>query len=231
MEGQASGYGVMPWYWYLQMLCAHLGPLAVLVLLGMRRSPFLGWITLVILASHSVLAHKEVRFLYPLVPLAITLAALGIMEVVPVFNQGRKIPLSSRTIVVGGLGFCLLSSCLLNWNFEWSRMSGSLAAFDQLSRESTVCGVGAYKIDWWDIGGYTHLHKNVPIILLGQPSELKDQVSSFNAVVSAGKLADLQDGFKLNGCWNGVCQYLRPGTCTPPRGDNEINRMLLLLNK
>jgi hypothetical protein len=221
-------YGVLPWYWYLEMLCAHLGPIAFLVLMGIRRSPFLGWVALIILLSHNYFAHKEIRFLYPLVPIEITLAALGVAEVAPAFNTRRKSPLSSRTIVVSGLAFCVLTSSLLVPQFNWSRDSGGLIAFDQLSRDSTLCGVGVYKINWWSIGGYAHLHKNVPIVLLRNASELEDQSQSFNAVVTAGSLADPRNGFELAGCWNGVCLYRRLGPCTPSQGGNEINWLLWL---
>jgi hypothetical protein len=227
MEGRANYFGVLPWYWYLELLCGHLGPITLLVLMGIRRSAFLGWVALIILVSHSVLGHKEVRFLYPLVPLEITLAALGVVEVAPAFNKGRKSPLSSRTIVVSGLASCVLSSCLLVSHFDWSRNSGSLVAFDQLSRDSTLCGVGVYRIGWWNLGGYAYLHQNVPIVLLRQASELEEGQRSFNAVVTGGRLPDPKGGFELAGCWNGVCLYRRLGPCMPPERDNEINRMLL----
>jgi len=228
-EGRAKSFGVLPWYWYLEMLCGHLGPIALLVLMGIRRSPFLGWVALIILVSHSVLGHKEVRFLYPLVPLGITLAALGVLEVVPAFNTGRKSPLSSRTIVVSGLAFCVLSSCLLTPHFDWSRNSGSFAAFDQLSRDSTLCGVGLYRIGWGDTGGYTYLHQNVPIVWpLSQASELEKESRSFNAFITHGSLTGPKDGFELAGCWDGICLYRRPGPCTPPEEDNELNWVLWL---
>ena len=179
MEGRAKEFGVQPWYWYLEMLCQHLGPIVVLILVGIRRSAFLGWVALIILVSHSVLGHKEVRFLYPLVPLAITLAALGVLEIAPVFNTGRKSPLSSRTIVVGGLAFCLLSSCLLIPRFNWSRDAGTFAVADQLSQDSSLCGVGLYHIGWGDSGGYTHLHQNVPIVWLTGPASDMSRSRSF----------------------------------------------------
>jgi hypothetical protein len=162
------------------------------------------------------------------VPLAITLAALGVLELAPAFKTGRESPLSSRTIVVSGLAFCLLISCLLTPHFDWSRNSGSLAAFNQLSRDSTLCGVGLYRISWIDTGGYTHLHQNVPIVLLDQASELEQQAQSFNAVLTDGRLRDPMNGFELAGCWNGNCLYRRPGPCTPPQGENEINYHLWL---
>jgi len=228
LEG-GRGFGVSPWYWYLEMLCQHLGPLTILVLLGIRRSPFLGWEALLILLTHNYFAHKEVRFLYPMVPLELTLAALGALEIVPALDFGRKTPLSSRTIIAGGLVLCAFSSCMLIHQFDWSRRAGNLAAFDQLSDDSAVCGVAVYKIGWYDTGGYAHLHRNVPIFLFGRASDLDEQSQTFNTIVSAGSLPDKVDDFELTGCTEGVCIYRRPGRCTAdPWADNEINRMLRL---
>jgi zinc transporter ZupT len=223
-----GAHNIPLWYLYLRVLCAHLGPVGFLVLMGIRRSPLLGWVALIHLAFHSFYGAGEVRYLYPLVPLEITLAALGIMEFAPAFNARRKSPLSSRTIIVGGLAFLALSSCLLVPHFNWSRNSGTFAAFDQLSRDPTLCGVGIYRIGWWNIGGYTHLHQNVPIVLLQQASELEQEPRTFNAVVTPGSLSDPKDGFELAGCWNGYCLYRRPGPCTPLQGGNEINWVLWL---
>jgi hypothetical protein len=221
----------MPWHWFIDVLLMHLGPVCFLVVMGIRRSPFLGWVALIVLASHSIFHHKELRWIYPLMPLEITLAALGVMEIVTALNAGRSSPLSPRAIVAGGLAFVALNSCLLAPEINWRRAAGPLIAFDRLSGDSTLCGVGVYKIGWWDLGGYAHLHENVPIFILDQDSDLKEGTRSFNALVTPGNLADLGDGFELTGCWHGVCVYRRPGPCTPPQGDNEINRMLLLTGR
>ena len=81
IEQRSLVYGTEPWYWYEVVLAKHFGPMLLFALLGVRRSPFLGWLALIILLSHSVIGHKEARFLYPLTPMVITLAALGIVEV------------------------------------------------------------------------------------------------------------------------------------------------------
>ena len=227
VEG-GHGYGVQPWFWYLEMLCVHLGPLVFLVLMGLRRSPFLGWMGLIILLTHNYFAHKEVRFLYPMLPLEITLAALGFMEVLPALNVRRNRPLSSRAVVLTGLAFCVISSCLLIRQFDWSRNSGALAAFDRLSQDSSLCGVGLYKVGWYDTGGYAHLHRNVPMLLFGQAAELDQQTQSVNAIVTYGNLPEKVDGFEPAGCSGRVCLYLRQGPCAPPRTENEINWMLWL---
>ena len=217
---------VATWYWYLRMLCAHLGPVAFLVLVGIRRSPFLGWVALIHLIFHSLFSFRAVRYLYPLVPLEITLVAICLLELAPAFNSRRRSPLAPRTMVGGGLAFLALSSCLLVSQFNWSQRSGCLIAFDQLSRDSTLCGVGVFKIPWWSLGGYAHLHQNVPIVLLREAPELGERLTSFNAVLVPGTLTDPSHTLALAGCWNGVCLYRRPGPCAPPRADNEINSVL-----
>jgi phosphatidylinositol glycan class B len=226
VEAGEGVHNVTTWHWYLRMLFQHLGPAAFLVLVGIRRSPFLGWVALTHFVFHSFFTFKAIRYLYPIVPLEITLAALGLMELAPAFNTWRKSPLSPRTMVGGGLAFFALSSCLLVPQFNWVQRSGGLLAFDRLSGDSTLCGVGIYRIPWWSIGGYAHLHQNVPIILLDHVHELEEQAASFNAVLVPGTLTDPTHTFERVGCWNGVCVYRRPGPCAPPQADNEINSML-----
>jgi hypothetical protein len=129
-------------------------------------------------------------------------------------------------IVGGGLAFFALSSCLLVTEFNWSQRSGCLVAFDRLSRDSTLCGVGVYRIPWPSIGGYAHLHQNVPIVLLGEEPELEAQWQSFNALLVPGTFTDPTHSFELAERWNGICVYRRPGPCAPPQADNEINSVL-----
>ena len=150
------------------------------------------------------------------------------MELSPALNARRKSPLSPKTMVVGGLAFFALCSCILVPQLNWTRWSGNLRAFDELSRDSTLCGVGLYRTPWWTIGDYAHLHQNVPIVLLEDVREVEEQWGSFNAVLVRGTLSDSSHTFALEGCWNGVCLYRRPGPCSPPRAESEINSVLRL---
>jgi len=80
--------------------------------------------------------------------------------------------------------------------------------------DETLCGVAQLNIGWAGSGGYTYLHRNVPIYLLSDDADLKSSVSSFNAIVTPGALPAGADGFGRFGCWDGVCVYKRQGTCT-----------------
>jgi hypothetical protein len=83
IEGKAAGYGTRPWYAYLELvLLRGIPPLSLLYIVGFgvfayafRRDP-ITFMWGVFLLVHSVLARKDIRFLFPLVPMIpIVLAA------------------------------------------------------------------------------------------------------------------------------------------------------------
>jgi GPI mannosyltransferase 3 len=218
IEGKSALYGTRPWYWYLVEQASHLGPVAVLALIGVRRSHFLGWAALVIIASHSVIAHKEARFLYPALPIIIVLSALGFWEI------ARELTTNPIVLIPVGIGFFALFSWLLTPKFEyWQRNDGAMTALIELSKKSGVCGVGLYGVPWFDSGGYAYLHRDVPIVVISSPERFGKDALAFNSVVARSDLPN--SSFVLSDCWNGVCLYQRPGSCTRPNGD-EVNNLL-----
>jgi hypothetical protein len=225
-EGRSLLAGAQPWHWYLIKLARRSGPVALLAIVGARRSPFLGWIALIILASHSMLAHKEIRYIYPLVPIALTLSALGVLEIVREINVRWKSALRPGAAVVAALVFYALCSGFLASRFpHWSRTGGSLIALERLSTDPGVCGVGVQGLYWWESVSYTYLHQKVPIIIVPRASKLQNGTSSFNALLTDRSLAAPGAGFDLVGCWKEACLYERSGACTPDPY-NEINAVL-----
>ncbi|MEO8590685.1 MAG: hypothetical protein ABI432_15020, partial [Flavobacteriales bacterium] len=80
-------FDTLPWYYYLPWLVKYAIPpiglcllLAMAILLWKRPRHFLVWSVLPFLLIHSILPHKEVRFLYPLADLAPLLLVLGYEE-------------------------------------------------------------------------------------------------------------------------------------------------------
>ena len=82
VEGKAAGYGTRPWYGYVELvLLRGIPPVSLLYLAGFgyfcyayRRDP-LTWMGLCFVVVHSLLARKDIRFLFPLVPLLPVYAA------------------------------------------------------------------------------------------------------------------------------------------------------------
>jgi phosphatidylinositol glycan class B len=225
VEGKSAIFGVAPWHWYFSTLARRLGPMALLALAGMRRSPYLGWVAVVILLSHTLIPHKEERFLYPLLPLVLTLAAIGLTDVTSTLIL--RVRLRDSMVAVGVISVLLSAamSVFLAGRFHmWLRNSGSLVEMQELSRDNAVCGVGLLGISWFRSGGYTHLHRNVPILLISNASDEKKLAPSLNAVVTNYPLRDPR--FAQVSCWKGTCVYRRSGSCQPPSPGYDINDVI-----
>ncbi len=77
LDGVAASFGVQPWYYYFTEIATD--PIGVLILVTL----FIFWIrfplnllslmTAFFLAQHMAIAHKEARFLFPLIPLVVVM--------------------------------------------------------------------------------------------------------------------------------------------------------------
>ena len=224
--GKASTFGTGPWYWYLLMLAKYLGPMFLLAFFGVRRSPFLGWVALIVVASHSVIPHKEVRFLYPVLPLMLTLGALGLAELLSFLTAHTRLQLSPRTALALGLALIALASAVLARRFpRWNRNSGGLIVMDRLTDDASLCGVGLYHMSWVLTGGYVHLHQNVPMLEPHNLEQLQAESSAFNALVVRGEPQPEVRGFARAGCWNEACLFRRKGPCLKIAWPDEVTYM------
>ena len=224
--GRNSHYGVEPWNVFFIGLWRSMWPMLLLAAAAVRRNSLLVSVAAIIVISHSLIAHKEYRFIYPVLPILVTLAALGLVEIASFLRCRLSVSLSPRMAVAAGLIFCVALSAWFASKMHWDKSSGGLITFDRLSRDPDVCGVGVYKLPWTLTGGYVHLHRDVPFLLVNRGTPLERQMLNFNALVSLGQMNDLPMGFTEEGCWNGVCLYRRPGPCLSSPPVYEVNRML-----
>ncbi|MGA2572359.1 MAG: hypothetical protein ABSF23_17775 [Terracidiphilus sp.] len=218
---------VQPWYWYLLILVVLIGPAILLLIHGCRRSPFLAIFCAVVVAAHSVIAHKEVRFIYPILAPAIVLAAMGAVDLLAEIARGMRFLANPRWVVSLSIAFFLASSVLLSaLCADWYKTSWGVGAFDRLGHEPGLCGVGIYDRIWWESGGYTHLHRDVPILQLDNAAELTQMAPHFNALIAPMDAPGIPAGFARSQCWKGVCLLERPGACTAPPADEVLNEYL-----
>lgn len=222
----SAHYGVEPWYMFFAALWRTMWPMILLAVFAVRRNELLAWVVAIIVVTHSIFAHKEFRFIYPVLPLIVTLAAMGFAEIVTFLYRKLLWAPSLRSATATGLICFLLISAGFARVMHWDKSSGGLIALDKLSRDPTVCGVGLLVLPWTLSGGYFHLHRDVPILLVNRGAPLVGQMLNFNALVSLGPRDDLPMGFKLDDCWNGVCLYRRPGPCLTSPPVYEVNKML-----
>ncbi len=225
-SGRNTHYGVEPWYIFFVGLWRTMWPMLLLAVFAVKRNELLAWVVAITVVTHSMIAHKEFRFIYPVLPILVTLAAMGLVEVVSFVGKRLSRVPSPRMVTATGLICCVLISAGFARTMHWDKSSGGLIAFDKLSQDPSVCGVGLLVLPWTLSGGYTHLHRDVPILLVNRNAPLVGQMLNFNALVSLGPRDNLPMGFELEGCWNGVCLYRRPGPCLTSPPVYEVNKML-----
>ena len=134
-----------PWYWFLLVLVVLIGPAILLLFHGSRRSPFLAIFCAIVVVSHSVIPHKEIRFIYPILAPAITLASMGAVDLLHEIKRGVRFLGNPRWVAAIAVAFLFVSSALLAAQCaDWYKNPWGIGAFDRLSRDPALCGVGIY---------------------------------------------------------------------------------------
>ena len=227
LHHQADRWGTEPWYFYFLKLLSHTGPLAIFAVVGIRRSPILGWICLADLLPHLLIGHKEYRFIYPTLPLLLTLASIGLIDSLRFLERKTACHLSQRAELVIAASFILVCSLVLASRYpEWKKSGGELQAFNRLSVDEKACGVAIRDVDRNHVGGYTHLNRPIPIFVFGSFSGAYPFIGTFNRVVAPESTAAPIHGYTPASCRDGVCVYQREGTCQAGGKENEINEYM-----
>ncbi len=119
-QGKSEEFGVFPWFYLLGYLVILWGGafafIIALASLGGRRLPLLLAVIGTILATHSLIPHKEYRFIYPALPLIATLAGIGSVELLDALwgalrpRPGRSIGVVIAASIWGCVSVSLLAS-------------------------------------------------------------------------------------------------------------------------
>jgi phosphatidylinositol glycan class B len=229
---RASGFGILPWYYYFGSLFVHTGPLAVFALIGLRRAPILGWISLAVIVPHCFIAHKEFRYIYPVIPILLVLAAIGQIDTLQYFLRKMRWRPQPRVALALASVFVLACSVGFASRFpRWAKARGGLRAFSYLSQDQSACGLAVLDIDWWDTGGYTYLHRPIPLFFLVNPADAATVAESFNRIVQPQSDSLPLPGYVASSCRDGICVYRRQGLCQSGGSEFEINQYLTQVGK
>lgn len=112
LDKRMEHFGTSPFFAYLYLLVGNIGPhisllLVITIFLCWYRHPrhVVTWLTLPYFALHSLLSHKEDRFMFPLLFLWLTAAVLAVAT-----SQGRPVAWLSRIFQEKNRRY---------WNFVW----------------------------------------------------------------------------------------------------------------
>jgi len=226
--GVSSTFGIEPWNYYflgeLGVWVSGCGTLLLLASLGTSRKPLLLAVAVVVLVTHSAIAHKEYRFIYPAVLLLTVLASIGLAQIAGwardwlIDRRKAKAP-----AIVAGSAFALGWWCLASyqvWNGPTltehrQRMHDRLAAASFVAQRPAVCGIGLYGLngeDWGVYGGYTYFHRPVPMYWPKDEAALAAVASGFDTLLYTQPPPPAL-GFNTVQCIGEVCVAQRLGQC------------------
>jgi phosphatidylinositol glycan class B len=188
IENRAANWGSHPWHHLVVHLFTSMSGLTVVFAISLvaafRKAPALAAIALTFLVLHSSTAHKEIRFILPVLPLFCACVGIALDQVKTnrapaaiVLVLALASLIRAHALTFGDLGAYPERSEVSAWD-DYGPVNRLLLAAHQ--REN-LCGIriDVAHLAW--TGGSTYLHRNAPLYHLGQPSP---QTRLFNYVIT-----------------------------------------------
>ncbi|CAN5218131.1 hypothetical protein BH10PSE12_BH10PSE12_27160 [soil metagenome] len=243
---RAADYGVDPPLAYFAMLAIWWGvALPVIFLLmtpAISANRALLITALVALAVHMAIGHKEYRFIMLPATLFVLLAALGSAQWNAAWTSRiRQSPLWLPPVAVCAIWASVSIGLAMTGAVKdyWSEYRPQLELSRLAAKNPALCGIALHHLKFWETGGYTYLHHDVPIYItdifpadrltLGTNDRRE---RAFNAVI-ASETATRSTGspWQRKACIGAVCLLERPGGCDSAAGRaSEINALLRRLD-
>ena len=221
-----AGWGASPWSYYFETFWTSTGwPVLIVaagLLLAARRAPALVLAVAAMIGAHVAIQHKEYRFLMPIVPLALAVSAVGLTRL------GERIPLFRGDVRVA----CVVALALGSWlasparrltqakmgylvnhpngqRSVWHHDEERNLALAEVSKHADVCGVAFPGMGAVSTGGYSYLHKKVPVAWgSAETAGANYYISTFDPVPPPG--------YQLVRAYGEIhWLFRRDGSCTP----------------
>lgn len=183
----AAGWGITGRLYYAHFFRHSLGPLAfilaVLVLLSARKSFGLLALASAFFVAHSVVGHKEARFIMPMFPLLCAMAAVGMEQIKSWTANSLAYVAPVAVAITLGLSFAQFHQLTFGdlaqtgqpapasaYSFNGGINSLLLAA----NKKPGLCGLFVPGQYWSSTGGYSYLHRRVPFYDVRVPPPSRD---------------------------------------------------------
>jgi hypothetical protein len=158
---------------FVQLRDASVGlfPLAALLSLGFARrlGILIAWVVLVV-GMHTVIAHKEYRYIFAAIPVLLVLAAAVTTLLAGRFLTSPRAKLAHRAAIgvfalasLAGIQGLLPGEHAVYPRQPLYARQDELEAFAFLHRQADLSGVLLRDVGWWHTGGYYYLHRDVPL--------------------------------------------------------------------
>lgn len=189
IEGRAAQWGTSPWWFYFAALARSMPSVTVALALGLvgalaRRSWVLPWLLACFFALHIASPHKEFRFIISGLPLACACVGVALR-----FDADKRVLNFSAIVVLLALVSAFHTSALTMGELgayldrplssAWSDFGNVNRLLLKASQRPDLCGLRVDGVDMAWAGGFTYLHKNVPLYRPNHPH----QTEHFNYVI------------------------------------------------
>jgi hypothetical protein len=233
LHARAAQFGVTPATTYLYsfwlMWSVAILPLSLAIWQGGRHAPLLLTTAVVNLVFHSLIGHKEYRFIFLSVVLLIVVAALGSADWIQRLQANQAWRRWALPLVAAG--WVLTSGALATTRIMqvyWMRGTGAAQLAATLRADPALCAAALYDVPFFLLPGRERLVGHLPLYafypgdsLAGGDlaAALHGAAPAFNRILSARKRAtDLPAGFSRRDCASvggaDICIFARGGGCT-----------------
>lgn len=230
--GVSNSFGDQPWYFYPYWLLYYWNVFVIVIPLlafyGARRVPSVVLASAAIFLAHSLISHKELRFIYPAVLLLTIASGVGAARIFSWVEGNYETYTTSIAVIL--VLMVTLSAAFVGflqpYTGRWRRGHQAIEADLFVSRLKSACGVGIWggfagekyfipngKATITDGGyaGQTYLHRNVPVYMLTDAADVATYRPDFNILVTTA--TPVPYGFGIDACFGGICVSQRPGNC------------------
>lgn len=239
----ANQWGVAPATFFLHALFTAGGPLVLVLavgfVLGLRTLWPVALLVVLFGLAHSLIEHKELRFLFPVLPLVLLVAAVGLGRLVNHLHPRRAffaaglmgLALALPWVVKAhALTFTDIGQAMNPYRWDGPRESSAWGAYaeingllDQAGRQADLCGVAVPERNGYWTGGYTYLHRPVPLLWHAGPRDL----AAANYVVAAPEIPFRDDRYRPVAQWRDFKLLRRDGPCGEVApGAGRVGRMI-----
>ena len=245
IQGRAADYGSEPLTFYLSALWTSTAPALLLVVPGLvltwrltthadRTRPLL-LIVLGYLVVHSLLPHKELRFLMPVMPLALALAAMGLERGWRWWaDQSRGATVTGAILLILLSGTMIARAPRLTYADMGERRFGELSTLRvgeisegwnrlllRLHAAPDLCGLAVAGVSVIWLGGYSYLHRQVPFFDL-LPTQGEEWRAAGANYLLAPAAWPVPSGAQVVGRWGTAALYRFPRRCAAVPPGHEL---------
>jgi len=163
-DGISTAMGTGPWEYYFKYCLAAWGGLPVLLLvLGCALAPIWGIVIVGTLVLHTLVPHKELRFIFlanAAIPIAVAIGLTHALRWLRV-ARGRWLPVAAASALALLIAYQTASNA--TDPDQWHRDRSMLQAIATARAIPDACGIAMRTVWVYRTGGYSYWHRDAPI--------------------------------------------------------------------